>query len=297
MTLNKNQLIYLWVGLGLFLMAFIWDGYLSNTKNIERYKSSIESYVHKNEKKANTVFEDKNLIKNLIDENVSPASKLFLTKKIREEGISFTLFRETELIFWTQTDVVPYWSHFTDSSANKTIASFVKIADSQYELCYRNTQDESSRRVVIAFLIPIKKMYPSFEGKYLKSHFPASDLIPFNLEITEAKQKNSINTSTGKILCYISNEGTEMDLLHDWGMVLFLCLGFLMIGIVGDKIAKQMLSQYPSPLIGVLFFVSIFALLRLCILWIQESKLLDFMNEGMGTFYGTTFIKSLPAFL
>lgn len=298
MTLNKNQLIYLWIGLGLFVAAFMWDAYFSKDNNSERYKNIIEKYLHKAEYEVNQLLEDKTFINNLqkIDDEAVSTYKLDLAQKLRERGINFTLFREKELVLWTQNDVLPLGINLTDTTTSKTVAVMSKLNDSQYELRYRNYRDDANQRITAAVLIPLKKMYPTFEGEYLKNHFPASSILPSNLDLSENKQKNNITTLEGKILCYISNDGSDIDLMHDWGMVILLCLGFLMLGLVGDGIAKQLLSQYPSPAVGIIFFVSIFIMLRLCILWIQDSDLLAFLNEGLGTFNGATFVKSLPAF-
>ena len=52
MVFNKHQLTILWVGLGLFTAAFIWDSLFSGERNLVRYKNTLESYLHKIEKKA-----------------------------------------------------------------------------------------------------------------------------------------------------------------------------------------------------------------------------------------------------
>ncbi len=294
-VLNQRQLIILWVGLGLFVTAFVWDGLFSGERNLGRYKSVLENYLHTHEKRANLILNDDDFIDRRLN-NVMAGGwyKIDLLKldSLRKEPFNICIFKDDSLVFWTQNDVLPTWNHFPDTLKNKVCIKLITLKSSLYELRYRNFT-KNGVKVITAALIPVKKMYPTFEGAYLENHFPASHFIPIDLTITESVQKDNLTTVDGQVLCYMRNDDVDADALHDIGMSILLIFGFFMMGIFGDRIAKQMLKQYPSPLIGTFFFFCIMAMLRLCILWIQKSEILPYLELQFSDFNNAVFVKSL----
>lgn len=297
MILNRRQLWILWIGLGLFIMAFVWHAYFSGDQNLMRYKATIEEHLHNVEAKADIVLEDSEFIDNVLKEKyANPNFKKDFEKveKLNTEAFNFCIFNRGKLLFWTQHDVIPLESDCSDTVPHKTFSKFVTIKESQFELRYRNYYDSNRGKTIVATLIPLKKTYPTFEGKYLKNHFTASRFIPTNVTLSEIKQKQDIRTLEGNFLCYINSLDTDSDFIHDLGMSSLLILGFFFLGVVGDRIAKQMMQQYSSPVIGALFFISVMVLLRLCIFWVQNSSLLPFLMADTSDFHTAIFVKSLP---
>jgi two-component system, NtrC family, nitrogen regulation sensor histidine kinase NtrY len=298
MILNRRQLWILWLGVGLFVMAFVWHGYFSGEQNLERYQSTIENHLHKMERKADAILSDKDFIDQRLQEQfVGTDFKKDFTRldNLKLEPFNICIFKNKKLVFWTRHDVIPLESDFSDTLSNKTISKFVFIKESQFELRYTHFWDANGQSIISAALIPLKKIYSTFEGEYLKNHFSASSFIPVTILLTsDAKQKQRIKTLEGKPLCYLSNSDTENDFVHDLGMSIFLILGFVLLGIVGDKIAKQMLKQYNSPAVGAVFFITVMSLLRLCIYWIQNSGMLPYLLANTSDFQSATFIRSLP---
>jgi two-component system, NtrC family, nitrogen regulation sensor histidine kinase NtrY len=296
MILNRKQLKLLWIGLGLFIAAFAWDAYFSGDGNMHRYKDSIERFLHTTEKRADVVMSDKAFIdRRLMDSRIGNRYEQDLKKtdSLSAEIFNFCIFKDDSLVFWSRNDLLPLWSDFSDTTKNKIITKYVTLRESNYELRYRNEFDRDKNKVIIAALIPLKHTYSTLEGEYLESHFPASRLVPAELNLVETKSAFPIMTSDSRILCYLDNNEFYADLTHDIGVFLLLFFGFFLLGIFGDKIAKQMLAQYQSPLAGVLFFFSCMALMRITVLWIQKSELLPFLDLGMGDFYNAIFVKSL----
>lgn len=293
--INQRQLIILWVGLGLFISAFIWDGLFSGDRNLTRYKNTLEQYLHANEFKADMILADNGFVQRRVA-NVMAGSgfkqDLLKLDSLKLLPFNINIFKNDSLIFWSNNDVLPSYKDFSDTTKNKINAKLVNIKPSFYELRW-TTYYLNNSRIVVSALIPIKKNYTSFEGQYLENHFPASRLIPADLAISDAKQKANLNTKEGIPLCYINNAELDADAVHDFGMTILLILGFFLIGIFGDRIAKQMLKQYPSPVIGTLFFFCIMALMRLCILWIQKSEILPYLDLQFSDFNNAIFVKSL----
>ena len=299
-VLNRRQLLILWVGLGLFVSAFIWDALFSGENNLKRYKNTIENYLHTTEKRANAVLADKNFIDRRLKEKMAGGvfkEDLQKLDSLQQEPFNFCIFKDDSLVFWSQNDVLPAWKDFSDTLKNKACIKLVTMKSSQYELRYRNFMNEEGVKVTTAALIPLKKMYPTFEGEFLENHFLASNFIPIDINLVENKQKYNLTTLDGQILCYLNNEDVGSDLLHDLGMSILLILGFYFIGIFGDRIAKHMLNQYDSPVLGTFFFFCIMAMMRLCILWIQKSDILPFLELQFSDFKNAVFVKSLSELL
>ena len=296
MILHRQQLKLLWIGLGLFIAAFAWDAYFSGEGNIRRYKRVIEHYLHNEEQKANVVMGDKAFIeRRLLGSRLGNRYEQDLkkTESLRSEIFNFCLFKDDSLIYWSRNDVLPLWSDFSDTAMNRTIVKFVVLKESNYELRYRNELNTDKNKVIVAVLIPLKHVYSTLEGQYLESHFPASWLIPAELNLAESKEQFSILTFDNQLLCYLNGDEADADVTHDIGMSLLFFIGFFLLGIFGDKIAKQMLTQYKSPIYGVLFFFTCMAMMRGSIMWIQKSELLPFLDLGMGDFYNAVFVKTL----
>ena len=168
-VLNRRQLLILWVGLGLFVSAFIWDALFSGENNLMRYKNTIENYLHKTEKRANDILNDKNFIDRRLKEKMAGgAFKEDLQKldSLQQEPFNFCIFKDDSLVFWSQNDVLPTWENFSDTLKNKICIKLLTMKSSQYELRYRNLINEQGIKVTTAALIPLKKMYPTFEGEF-----------------------------------------------------------------------------------------------------------------------------------
>jgi two-component system, NtrC family, nitrogen regulation sensor histidine kinase NtrY len=297
MILNRQQLWILWIGLGLFVLAFAWHAYFSDEQNLKGYKASIERQLHKIEGHADAVMADTGFINHRLNEEFAGSNFKKDFEKVdglNGQPFNFCIFKEDELVFWTRHDVVPQASDFSETDFNKTFSKFVTIKESQFELRYRNTLESEDEKICVAALIPIKQTYPTFEGEYLKNHYTASSLIPTNVILSDTKQKQDIKTKEGNLLCYINSNDSDSDFVHDIGMTILFILSFFLLGVVGDRIAKQMLTQYSSPLYGALFFITVLVLLRLCIYWIQHSHLLSFLMADTADFHTATFIRSLP---
>lgn len=297
MIFKKHQLTILWVGLGLFIAAFVWDSLFSGERNLQRYKSTIESNLHSIEHKVNVVLSNRDFIERRLN-NVMTGSifkaDLHKIDSLKREVFNFCIFKDDSLVFWTRNDVLPLWSDFSDTLKNKVYIKFVTYNASQYELRYKNLTTPNGDKVIVSALIPIKMVYPSFEGEFLENHFTASYFIPIDFNLSENhKLKYTLQSIEGQSICYLNNEDAQADLTHDLGMFIFLSLGFFLIGIFGDRLAKQMLRQYQSPLIGTLFFFSIMALMRVGVWWIQYSDILPFVDLKFGDFNSAVFVKSL----
>ena len=301
MIFPKQRLLFLWIGILSFIAAFVWSMLYKNEANTLRYKKSIENYLFLEEGKATRLLEDRDFIQKLIINKPSDAPEIMqATEKLKNEKFSFVIYQNNTPVYWTRNDIVPILD--PDSTApvyNKTIAKFVKQDESQYEQRKRIYKTNDSTNITALILIPIKKTYKSFEGKYLHAYFPASGGIPTQLILEDQNRhetlKNFITTTDNPqtILCYLKSDEATADETHDMGMFLFFILGFVCIGFFGDDLAKQLLKHYKQPTLGISFFLFFAGLLRVIIYLIQTRTWLPTLKVSMGDSAGT-FITSLP---
>jgi two-component system, NtrC family, nitrogen regulation sensor histidine kinase NtrY len=153
----------------------------------------------------------------------------------------------------------------------------------------------------VAILIPIRKNYAPFESKEITSGYAASSFIPLKLNIIGTDQYTHKLTTYDKrvIGSFIPDDEKDKDKVHDFGVVLLFTFGFFLLGFFGDRLAKQMLIQNESPMLGICFFVGSLVILRGCV-WLVEvngNKLLPSFNisNQYGDVEDGTFIRSLSA--
>ncbi len=310
MILERKQLWILWIGLCLFLAAFGWDHYFSGDRNIQRYKSTIESSLHRQEIAADKVFLKDSFLQRRVEEHIDRAAvKTDILTMDSLKGLPFNIciFSHTDgekdsLIYWTKNDALALPSEFEDSlPIGKTQAKLVDIKQSQYELRYRKYLDHNGDIYIVAALLPLKKNFAPFESKELKSNYDASSYIPLTLSLTSSdRYPNKLATYDNTILgSFFADD--DRDRLHDIGVLLLLIGGFFLIGFFGDRLAKQMLIQNESPMLGICFFVGALVILRGCV-WVVEqngSVLLPTLNITLTTndvvLPDATFIRSLSS--
>lgn len=306
MILDRKQLWILWIGLGLFLAAFGWDYYFSGYRNIQRYKTTIEKHLHKQEVAADDVLsQDSFILRRLAGRIDHAAMKIDgpKTDALRGLPFNFCIFAQTRtgkdsLVYWTRNDALVLPSEFVDSLPIGPIhVKLVGVKQSQYELRYRKCLDAMGNRYTVAALLPLKTIFMGFESKELKSGYAASSYIPLSLNIVGSDRSlYKLTTYDNHTLgAFISEEDT--DRLHDIGVLMLLTCGFFLLGFFGDRLAKQMLIQNESPMLGICFFVGALVILRGCVFVVEDNSplLMPTYNMKLNDLEDPTFIRSLSA--
>jgi two-component system, NtrC family, nitrogen regulation sensor histidine kinase NtrY len=308
MILERKQLWILWIGLCLFLAAFGWDNYFSGDRNIQRYKLTIEGHLHAQEIEADGILEQDSFITRRLEGRTDRAAlkaDAAIIESLKTADFNVCIFRHNEngkdsLVYWTKNDALALPSEFEDTlSIGQKQVKFVGIKQSQYELRYKKYLDRSNNVFTVAVLLPIKKIFAPFESKELQSHYVASSYIPLSLNIAgNDRFDDKLMTYDNRVIgSFVSDE--ERDRVHDVGVLMLLTCGFFLLGFFGDRLAKQMLVQNESPMLGICFFVGSLVILRGCV-WLVEvngSTLLPTfnMNASLNDLEATTFIRSLSA--
>jgi two-component system, NtrC family, nitrogen regulation sensor histidine kinase NtrY len=306
MILDRKQLWILWIGLGLFLAAFGWDHYFSGDRNIQRYKETIEASLHQQEASADKLFQEEAFIQRRLEGRTdSDALKMDirLSELLKKSPFNFCLFKQAEtgkdsLVYWTHNDALVLPSEFADSSPiGKVQLKLVGIKNSQYELRYLKSLDKNGNRYIAAALLPLKKVFAPFESKQLTSGYSASSFIPLGLNIVGSERyRYKLVSYDGQTLGSFTSE-EDTDRIHDLGVLILLTCGFFLLGFFGDRLAKQMLIQNESPMLGICFFVGALVILRGCV-WVVESNsqvLMPTVNMRLNEMENPIFIPSLSA--
>jgi two-component system, NtrC family, nitrogen regulation sensor histidine kinase NtrY len=300
MILDRKQLLILWIGLGLLTAAFLWDAVYSGDRNMYRYQGMIESHLQQQERAVEPIINDKAFLERRL--NVVLAGEQFdedvlRVANLQKESYNVCIFKNDSAVFWTRNDVLPRMSDFGkgDTVVGQIYSKLVEWKQSQYELRYSPMPKYNEESAIVAVLIPIKRIYGSFEGEYLKNHYLASPLIPPMMELAEgSKNKFTVQTKENKVLCsLVVDLKNEADRLHDIGMIIFLALGLFMLGKFGDRMAKQMLAQNESPMMGILFFIGTLVALRATIYFVEGSALFPTTDLQMAPYSNAIFIHSL----
>jgi hypothetical protein len=300
---SKQQLYILWTSLALFALTAVSDLFFSIENNTHRYQNTIEDYLHSQEKRVKRWFEEKNFIAKYIhpttDASNAPISQI---EELSHEAFHFFIYKDSSLLFWSNKNVQPL--PLADlPNPDMTFEPvdnyhFTVIKESQYEQYCRIYWTPDSHRVTIVGLIPIKKIYASFEGGYLENHFPASSWIPSQLKLATDSTNFSIKTATQKTLCFIDNKEATADKMHDIWFILLATAGFVMLGRLGDGISKQLLQNSTTIRNGMLFFTLQFIVLRVGIHMLEKSNYIPGLTQYFAYFKpNSLFVLALSSML
>jgi two-component system, NtrC family, nitrogen regulation sensor histidine kinase NtrY len=300
---SKQQLYILWTSLALFALTMVSDLFFSIENNTHRYQNTIEQYLHSQEKIVKRWFADKNFIDKYIHSTTDTTNALLSPiEALSREAFHFFIYKDSTLLFWSNKNVQPLPiadlpdPGFTLEPIDNY--NFTVIQESQYEQCCRVYWTPDSHRVTIVGLIPIKKIYASLEGGYLENHFPASSWIPSQLKLGTDSTNFPIKTATRKSLCWIDNREATADKMHDIWFILLATGGFLMLGRLGDGIAKQLLQNSSSIRNSMLFFTIQFIVLRLGIHLLEKSNHIPGLTQYFAYFKpNSLFVLALSSLL
>jgi two-component system, NtrC family, nitrogen regulation sensor histidine kinase NtrY len=279
MILEKKQLFILWTGLCLFLAAFGWDHYFSGDRNVQRYKSTIEAHLHRQEVAADELLQQDSFLQSRLKRHTG----LDISKTDSVNPFNICIFEHTEdgkdsLIYWTKNDALVLPSEFEDSlPIGMTMVKLVDIKQSQYELRYRKyLSSKGDAFYTAAALLPLKKIYDPFESKELQSGYIASSYVSVSLLLYSGDRfPHKLTTYDNQIIGSFFSEG-DRDRIHDMGVLILFIGGFFLLGFFGDRLAKQMLIQNESPMLGICFFVGALVILRGCV-WLVEHNALKLL--------------------
>ena len=301
--IEKKQFIGLLVGLGLFLTAFIFHEVLSGNTNVRRYKKTIESYLWEQESEVNRLMADTAFINTgLKGQHSLSKMEEFQLAQYQNKDYVFCIYRtresegvEDSLVFWSNQLVLPHSGDLPKTVTTGVESRLTTVKESIYELRYKSYEEVGGDRITLAALLPIKKIYTSFEGEYLKDQFPASKWIPSQLQLTDTIRAFDVKTIEQKPICYLNATNANFDREHDIVVVLFLIASLIAVGHFGEKLSRQINREYQNPLYGMLFFMLIFFGMYSCVYYIEKTNLLVTFELATNSISGTAgFIRSVP---
>ena len=110
MILDRKQLWILWIGLGLFISAFIWDAVFSGERNVYRYKYLIERNLQAQERAAEETLNDNAFIDRRLNAVMAGAAfkeDALRVERLQQQPFNICIFKGDSAVFWTHNDVLP----------------------------------------------------------------------------------------------------------------------------------------------------------------------------------------------
>ena len=257
--LPKRSLLF--IAVGLFLLSFVSAWYFKAQPSIEHQKKLLQHYVTTQQRDAQQLLRDSNLMRKLVlkTESVSEFQKLYR----KEYGLF--LFAETisdnqDILFWNNQKILPPTADFTYPDGY-----YFQHLENGYYVVSKTTLRFSgmSNNVVAYVLIPILNQY-YVETDYLVTSFVHSSDAVNKISIWDQPTKDSIRSLNGSLLFFIKEVSHShvagTDLLTVVLRLTALLFLFIYTGLLAETIARR-----TRPLFGIGFLIFAFAVFMMLI--------------------------------
>lgn len=258
--LPKRSLLF--IAVALFFLSFISAWYFKAQPSIQHQQKLLQQYVSKQQKDANQLVRDSNLMRKLVlkSESIKEFEKLYK----KEYGLF--LFAETisdnqDLLFWNNQKILPPTADFSLKDGNY----FQHLDNGDYVVVKTTLRFAGMSNNIIAYvLIPILNKY-YVKTEYLLTSFVHSEDAINKISISDAPTKHPIKSINGKDNLFFikevshANVGTT-DLLTIVLRLTALLFLFIYMSLLAETIAKRR-----RPLFGIAFLVFAFTVFRLLI--------------------------------
>lgn len=262
----------------IIIAAFIISAHLKMNKEQEKITREIQSKIFKNEKE---IVEELSLINISIEKN--DKSDLFTEfeylNKYEKSGISFFVFRNDSMIYWSDNSV-PLPGSLKDSLIKKNIIYLSNGC--YYSLC------KKSKEYTILSLLRIKYNY-NYENDYLLNDFNKNIVRPILADIHDKQGAYNVFSNDGSFLFSIDYINTDKAIgIYDIIilMLYFLAVGILIYLIYLVLICSVLQRKNKSELVA-LFFFSLLAL-RILLFFINKKLLLNTTDFFSPVYFGSS---------
>lgn len=257
----------LFIAVALFFLSFISAWYFKAQPSIEYQQKLLQQYVTKQQKDANQLLLDSNLMRKLVlrSESLNEFQRLY------KKDYGLFLFAETisdnqDLLFWNNQKILPPKADFS----LKDGYYFQHLDNGDYVVAKTTLRFAGMSNNIIAYiLIPILNKY-YVKTDYLVTSFVHSEDAINKISISDAPTKHPIKSINGKDNLFFikevshSNVGST-DLLTIVLRLTALLFLFIYTGLLAETIARRSRTLY-----GVLFLIFAFAVFRLLIYRSQD---------------------------
>lgn len=262
--LPKRSLLF--IAIGLFFLSFVSAWYFKTQPSIYHQQKLLQAYVSKQQKDANRLLLDSNLMRKLVLKSESLKEFNRLYKK--EYGVF--LFAETisdnqDLLFWNNQKILPPVADFS----LKDGYYFQHLANGYYVVKKATLHFSGMSNNIIAYvLIPIlNKFYVQTDylvTKFVHNEDAINKIAIVDSSSTDSSKKYPIKSLNDKALFNIK-EVSHPNLITTDLLTIVLRLTALLLLFIYATLLAETIARRSRTLYGVVFLIFAFSLFRLLI--------------------------------
>ncbi len=260
-----NRFYYLLFGaFAMFLLAKGLETVCNTDELIQRYAQNVTNNLQEKEQKIKAELANENFINQLFFDSATINS----IETLSNQHFNLCLYQADSLVFWSNSSIA-----FPDkallAALNQTTSPiFKKLSNGYFVVQKWSIPHLKDPNKYIISLIPIKWQYTK-SLEHLRPYFEASEdsTIPDAIEVTTEETAFPIaSIATDPLFYLMATRYFKDKSVLGWLMLLY-AIGFILLGIVVNTIAKQVISKN-QPWAGPAFLlVTVFGLRYLSLDW------------------------------
>jgi signal transduction histidine kinase len=226
--------------------------------SIEYQQKLLQRYVHKEEKDADALLQDNNLMRKLVLGN----ENLQEFKRVASKGYGVFLFAETisgnqDLLFWNNQKILP-----PDADFNLKDGEYFQHLTNGYYVVKKSTLKFSgmSNNIVAYVLIPIENQY-YLETDYLLTRFVHDKKAVNKISIADKPTQYPIRDLNNKVLFYIKRVAHTNVAVTDTLTILLRMSAFIFLLVYVHLISEWIVKRW-RVLYGIIFLTLVLILIR-----------------------------------
>lgn len=260
----NNRFYFLFFGtIALFLFAYSQEKYFDADRLLNEYVNYVQADLQKHEQDIQLQLQDTTFFSNRYTHT---STDLLSVKSLSGKHFNICLYDQDSLFFWSNSIAFP--DPTTLKQIHDADGPILKQLSNGFFVFEKHSLPSLPDHRFVISVIPIKWSYAETLA-HLGSHFEAKPAYKIPKEVLVSKEKSDypIISSKEKTLFYLNAEKPFADTGVLNRLLFFYLLGFIFLGIVINKIAKE-LTRNTRPWIGPTFLlVSVFGIRYLSLDW------------------------------
>jgi len=247
-----------------FALAFGLEFFFTKDRNLHSYQLQIQGSLHDTESEVDELFADTPWLLRQYSKEIPPqillSEDMEKLSLLTDKSYNICLYRNEELVFWTNNRVFLSPIQVKDMIAMKKKSKFIELPNGFYELRKMILKDGNHYDYYAIALIPLRNKFAQ-ESEYLINQFTGQKNIPKAIDISADATDFPIQTKEGNTLTYLKALRDFKDTSQQKLLLIFYLLAFVTLGVLLNGIAVTIVRKF-KPWIGAAFLVSTVFLLR-----------------------------------
>lgn len=262
---------YIILGIAIILLggAYLLDSSNQEDANLEKYAKQIEQYLKKNENAVIEIFENDELIEQLLHEQYQANEWAKLNEFSNERFALFIYDENDSLRFWSTNKIKPAIEEVRSTSVRQF--KLIEPNDSRFELIKEARIINGKKRIIVG-LIPIYYEF-DIENEHIDNHFALAGHIPETVIISDEETPHIVEISNSDKV-YLTSEAPFTDYTMKVILMFLYGFGFIFLGAFINRFALK-LSHNKSPIYGFSFLMLSIFILRYLTLSISVNTVFD----------------------